>query len=105
MESSKKVVKFAVSLANSVDKVLADNKVDMLDIPHVMAPLMQVGAFASALKDAKEEFKSATPEEKAELIAQVKEELDLKSERTEEIVEKSLDLAMSVAELVKLVKA
>jgi hypothetical protein len=104
MESSKKVVKFAVTFANSVDKVLADNKVDLLDIPYVMAPLMQVGSFAAALKDAKEEFKSATPEEKAELIAQVKEELDLRSDRTEEIVEKSLDLAVAVAEIVKLVK-
>lgn len=104
MESSKTVVKFAVTFANSVDKVLADNKVDMLDIPHVMAPLMQVGSFAGALKTAKEEFKSATPEQKAELIAQVKAELDLKSERTEEIVEKSLDLAVAVADIVKLIK-
>lgn len=105
MESSKTVVKFAVTLANSVDKILADNKVDLLDIPHVMAPLMQVGAFASALKTAKDEFKAATPEQKAELIAAVKADLDLKSERTEEIVERSLDLAVAVAEIVKLIKA
>jgi hypothetical protein len=105
MESSKAVVKFAVTLANSVDKVLADNKVDLMDIPHVMAPLMQVGAFAGALKTAKDEFKAATPEQKAELIAQVKTELDLKSDRTEEIVEKSLDLAVAVADIVKLIKA
>ena len=105
MESSKTVVKFAVTLANSVDKVLADNKVDVLDIPHLMGPLMQIGAFAGALKKAKDELKSATPEEKAELIAQVKSDLDLKSERTEEIVERSLDLCVAVVELVKLVKA
>jgi hypothetical protein len=105
MESSKTVVKFAVTLANSVDKVLADSKVDVLDIPHFMAPVMQLGAFAGALKKAKDEFKAATAEEKAELIAQVKADLDLKSERTEEIVEKSLDLAVAIADLVKLVKA
>ena len=104
MESSKTVVKFAVTFANSVDKVLADNKVDLLDIPHVMAPLMQVGSFASALKNVKEEFASATAEEKAELIAQVKEDLDLKSDKTEEIIEKSLDLAVAVAEIAKLIK-
>jgi len=105
MESSKTVVKFAVTLANSVDKILADNKVDILDIPHVMAPLMQVGPFAGALKTAKEEFKAATPEQKLELIAQVKADLDLKSDRTEEIIEKALDLSVAVADLVKLIKA
>ena len=105
MESCKVVVKFAVTLANSTDKVLADNKVDMLDIPHVIAPMMQIAGFVGALKTAKEEFKAASPEQKAELVAQVKEELKLKSERTEEIVERSLDLAIAVAEIVKLVKA
>ena len=105
MESSKTVVKFAVTLANSVDKILADNKVDVLDIPHLMAPLMQIGSFAGALKKAKDEFKTATPEEKAELIVQVKEDLDLKSERTEEIVERSLDLTIALVDLVKLIKA
>lgn len=105
MESSKTVVKFAITLANSVDKVLADNKVDIMDIPHVMAPLMQVGSAVAALKQAKEEFKAATPEEKAELFAQIKADLDLKSDRTEEIVERSIDLAVAVTELVKLIKA
>ena len=105
MESSKTVVKFAVTLANSVDKVLADNKVDLFDVPHIMAPLMQIGQFASALKSAKEEFKSATAEQKAELIAQVEKDLDLKSQRTEEIVEKSLELAVALADIVKLIKA
>lgn len=105
MESCKVVVKFAVTLANAIDKVLADNKVDLLDIPHVMAPLMQVGPFAGALKGAKEEMKAMTPEQKAELIDQVKTELSLKSERTEEIIERALDMAVSVAELVKLIKA
>ena len=105
MESSKTIVKFAVTLANSIDKVLADNKVDLLDIPHLMAPLMQVGPAVAAIKTAKEEFKSATPEQKAELIAAVKTDLDLKSDRTEEIVERSLDLAVAITELVKLIKA
>lgn len=105
MESSKTVVKFAVTLANSVDKVLADNKVDLMDIPFVMAPLMQVGPAVAALHTAREELKSATPEQKAELIATLKQDLDLKSDRTEEIVERSLDLAVAVTELVKLIKA
>lgn len=105
MESSKIVVKFAVTLANSVDKVLADNKVDMMDIPHIMAPLMQVGPAVAALKQAKEEYKNASPEGKAQLVAAVKANLDLKSDRTEEIIERSMDLAVSIAELVKLIKA
>ncbi len=105
MESSKTVVKFAVTLANSVDKVLADNKVDITDITHVMAPLMQVGPFAGALKQAVAEFKAADAAQKAELIALVKQDLDLKSDRTEEIVEKSLDLAVAVVEITKLIKA
>lgn len=105
MESSKTVVKFAVTLANSVDKVLADGKVDVLDVSHLMAPLLQIGAFASAFKKAKEDFKSATPEEKAELIAQVKADLELASEKTEQIIERSLDLSVAVAELVKLIKS
>lgn len=105
MENLKTVVKFAVTLANSVDKALADNKVDLMDIPHLMAPLMQAGPAVGALKSAKDELASATAEQKAELIASVKKDFDLKSDRTEEVVERSIDLAVAVTELVKLIKA
>jgi hypothetical protein len=105
MESVKTVVKFAVTLANSVDKALADNKVDLMDIPFLMAPLMQAGPAVSALHAAQDELKAATAEQKAEIIASVKADFDLKSERTEEIVEKSIDLAVAVTSLVKLIKA
>jgi hypothetical protein len=104
MESLKTIVNFAVTFANSVDKVLADNKVDFLDIPHIMAPAMQIGPALSAFKAAKDELASATPEQKAELIASLKSKFVLKSERTEEIIEKSFDLVVGIAELVKLVK-
>lgn len=105
MENVKTVVKFAVTLANSVDKALTDNKVDFMDIPFIMAPLMQAGPAVAALKQAKVELSSATSEEKDELIASIKADFDIKSDKTEEIVERSIDLAVSVIELIKLVKA
>lgn len=105
MESLKTVVKFAVTLANSVDKALADNKVDLMDIPLLMAPIMQVGPAVAALKSAQDELKALSVEDKAALIASFESELDLKSDRTEKIVERSVELAVAVVDLVKLVKA
>jgi hypothetical protein len=105
MESLQVIAKFAVSLANSVDKSLADNKVDIQDIPFLMEPLMLVGPAFAEFKNAKDAYAAASAEDKAALVAQVKEDLDLRSDRTEEIIEKSLDLIGHIGAIVTLVKA
>lgn len=105
MESVKKIAKFAVSFANSIDKSLDNNSFGLEDIPNMMEPLTLIGPAVEAVKDAREQFKAGTPEQKAELVTQIKADLDLRSDRTEEIVERALDLVVQVSEIVKLVKA
>jgi len=105
LKELKDVVKFAITLAESLEKATADKKVDLTDIGLLMAPLMQVGAAVEGLAKVKEEIKAMKKEDIEALSVYVKEELALDHAHTEKVVEGAVDLAAQIFGFVELVKA
>jgi hypothetical protein len=102
VQDLKTVVKFGITLGESLEKALADKKVDISDIALLMSPLMQVGGAVEALGKIK--VKEVTKEQMTELVAFVKEELELDHEQVEAVIEAALDLVVNVLAFVQLAK-
>jgi hypothetical protein len=98
----KTVVKFSTTLAASLEKALADKKVGLDDIAHLMAPLLQIGGAVEALGKIK--VKEVTKEQLAEVVTFAKEELKLDHTEVEAKVEAALDLAVGIVAFIELMK-
>jgi hypothetical protein len=91
------VILFLVSLGNSVDKALADGHLKFNDLFLLGEPMSLAGNAYQNFKSAVNDFKSLTPEKRAELIAFANQNLELKSQRTEEDILHGLEMIASAA--------
>ena len=100
----KEIVKFAIEMGEAVDKALVDKKFDVSELGLLIAPLMQIGPAFEGLDKVGGEIKDLSEAEMAELVAYVKDELDLENDKIETIVEKSIEVGSCIYSLVKLFK-
>lgn len=104
MKESKEVLKFAIELGEALEAAMQDKKFEVAELSLLVAPLMQVGPAFEGIDKVGQEIKASTAEQKAELIAYVKEELDLKNDDVEKTIEEALDLALKIHAFVQLFK-
>jgi len=104
IEELKQVLKMVAGLGNAVDKALEDNKIKMSDAPLFMGVFLDMPSAFEGIDKVPGEIKDLDESESAELVKYVEEELDLRSDRTEEIIEKGLKLASDVYAYSKLFK-
>ena len=102
MKELKEVLAFSIAFGETADVVMADGKIELAELGLLMAPVMKLPAAVEGAKLIK--LKELTAEQKQELVEFVKSDLDLLSDRTEELVEQGLELAVKVSEYVKLFK-
>lgn len=100
----KEVVKFIIELGEAIDLALADKKFEVAEISLLIAPLMQVGPAFEGLDKLGDEIKDLSEVEAAELVAYVKEELDITSDKVEFMIEKALELGVMIYSFVNLFK-
>jgi len=105
MKETKELVSFVVALANAVDKTLEDKKVSYADLPHFISAFMKAPEAFNGVDKVKSEWLGLSPENKQQLIKEIEIELDLKSDKTEEIIESSLKIVLEIFEIVKKIKA
>ncbi|MDD3412398.1 MAG: hypothetical protein PHY47_00195 [Lachnospiraceae bacterium] len=102
MKELKEVLAFSIAFGETADVVMADGKIELAELGLLMAPVMKLPAAVEGAKLIK--LKELTTEQKAELVEFVKADLDLASDRTEQLVEEGLELAVKISEYVKLFK-
>ncbi len=105
MKETKELVHFVVALANAVDKTLEDKKVSYADLPHFINAFMKAPEAFAGVDKVKSEWDSGSPELRQLLVNEIKQELDLKNDKTEEVIEGSIKIVLEIFEIVKKVKA
>ena len=105
MKELQEVSKFVISLVMAIDKAVADKKINIMDLPLFFSPIMSAQAAFEGIDKVKGELDSMDAAKLAELKNYIKEELDLSSDKSEEIIEKSLDLAIDLFDILKIIKA
>jgi len=100
----KELLKFVIEFGEAIDKAMVDKKFDMSELSLLIAPLMQVGPAFEGLDKIGGEIKDLDAAESAELVAFVKEELNLEAEKIEFVIEKALELGLMIYDFVKIFK-
>jgi hypothetical protein len=104
IKETKELVKFMLGLGNSLDKALDDKKISVMDVPLFMGVFMDMAPAFDGIAKVPAEIKDLSAEEMAELSAFVQQEFDIKSDRTEAIIEGALMLAADIYKYAKLFK-
>ena len=101
----KSFVKFVIEFGEAIEKAGADKKINAMDLPLLIGPLMQLGPAFENFGAVKEQAKLLVdPAKMAEIIAFVKEELDLDNDKIEFMIEEGLQLGMAIYAYVTLFK-
>ena len=104
IKETKELLKFVIDFGEAIETALADKKFEIAELSLLIAPLMQVGPAFEGIDKLGGEMKDLTEAEMAELKAYVEDELDLKNDNLEEIIERGLGLAITIYSFVKLFK-
>ena len=99
----KELVSFIALFINATDKATKDG-FDIGDIATFMVPLMKAPQAFSGLSEAKLEYADLSSEEIMELNKVLADELDLESEKVENLVEKSLSVMIQIYSIIKSVR-
>lgn len=105
IEETKDVILFGVSAANAVIASLKDDgKITVKDFPNLIAPMMKLPAALSGLNYVPAELADLTEVEKDELIQFVKANLEVDDAKAQAIIQKSIEAAYSIYNLVKAIE-
>ena len=102
LNETKDVVKFVLSLGESIAQAAGDGKISLDDVGFFMSSLHSFGPAINAVDQVPEELSELTAEEKDELIKFVKEEFDIPDDKAEEITQTALTIALELYYLFRL---
>lgn len=96
IDNLKKAGKFGVGLGMQIEKALADGKFTWTDLPGFVDELLEIPGIVNNREAIVAEFKDLTIDERAELLAYLKQEFDLADDVLESKIEKGLDIAFAL---------
>jgi len=99
IEQLKKDLSVIAKVSGSVDRALADGKIDMMEGIGIAKDALGFFGVVRNLKAAKEELKNLTAEEKAELTVHFGKEFDLRNDAAEVVVETVVEIALGFINL------
>jgi len=104
IKETKELLKFIIDLGEAIDIAMIDKKFEIGELALLMAPLMQVGPAFEGLELLGGELKDLSEVEMMEISAYVKDELNLQSDKLEEIIEKGLSIGVMLYGFIGLFK-
>lgn len=104
MKETKELLKFVIELGEAVEGAMADKKFELAELSLLIGPLMQAGPAFEGFENIGAEIKAMDAAKMADLVAYIEVELDLASDKVEEIIEKGLATALVVYNFVQLFK-
>ncbi len=105
IENLKAVALFGINLAESLDKKLEDGKINLFEGIGLLKDLKDIPDVIKAAPAAVEELKDLDQDEREELVALVQNELDLRNDNVEKLVERGINLTSEIAGLIEDVRA
>lgn len=96
----KEVVAFGLSVHVAWTKAKADGKLDWKDLLHAVMPAKNLLAALQGVSKVPAELKDLTDAERSELMSWAQAEYDIPNDRTEELVEGALALALHAGQYV-----
>ncbi len=105
MKETKDLVSFIIALGHAFDKSLEDKKLSVSDLPYFFSAMMKAPEAFKDVDKVKSEWQALSFESKQLLVKEIEQELDLKSENTEKLIEKSISIIVDLLEVIKNVKA
>jgi hypothetical protein len=105
IQETKELLKLIIGAANAAKAVGADGKVDLNDLPAVMAVLPLLGPGIGNIGNVPAELMDVDSAEGTELVAQLAADLGMANEKVKELVIASFKAALALAEVVGKVQA
>ena len=100
IKETKEVLAFVLSLANAAGNASADGEVTFGDITELYKPLTKAMTALNGMGEVASEMGELSQDEMDELVAYVKEELDLPQDGIESMVESGMDVVLKLYKLV-----
>lgn len=100
IEKLKRLASIGIEIGGDIEKALEDGKVSLWEGLGIVPNLKDLGFIIKERKDIKAEYEDLSNAEKEELCLYIKEKFDLKNDKLEMIIEKSLDFAVSISDLI-----
>jgi len=100
IKESSELLRFLGSFATVTDSVLADNKVDVLELTQYFNTILTVKSAVEGIKEVPLEFGDLTADERAQLTAVLAESLKLRNAQAETLTEEGFDLALRFVQFI-----
>ena len=106
IKESSELLRFLGSFATVTDQVLADGKVDFVELTQYFNTILTVKSAVEGIKDVPIEMADLTADERNQLTAVLAESLKLRNAQAETLTEEGFDLAVRFVQfIVKVGKA
>lgn len=104
MKEAKELVLFMVEAGNSIDKSFSDGKIDSSDLVNLLPLVLKAPEALKGIDKIVDELKAASSQQREVLVQEVKDALDLRSDKTEKMIEASLVFANQIIAYLSLIK-
>lgn len=104
IKETKELLKFVVEFVEAIDKSLEDGSIGFADIANLVSAMLASGPAFTDMNLIPAEMADLSGEEAIELYDYARTELNLNSEKAEEIVEASLEIGLKMYQLIQLFK-
>jgi len=93
-------IDFGIKVANAIIYAYQDGKLSITDLQYFLSPAIAAPKFFAGIDKIPMELADLTLEEKNQIVEKVKTELAITSDKAQRIVEKALNLAYGIYDLV-----
>jgi hypothetical protein len=104
IKETKELVKFGISVGESIDLSLADGKIGLDDAMNFYNAVLSAGDAFKDISKVPAELGDLDQEERDELLAFVEAEFDIANDKLEAVIEEALKTALQVYKLVETVR-
>jgi hypothetical protein len=104
MKNLKELTKFGIEMAHTYDVAMLDGKFQLSDLLLFIPVILKSQEAFKDINEIHSEWKGASFEQKMSWAKEIEQELNLKSDKVEGIIESSLIILVKIDELIRMIK-